>query len=826
MGSNDEKHFGFVEALVGRARKTLFTDPENTSESANGKPARSGKPRSSRGRSSTTSSLANIETNQGHGKENKAPAAIGGTGTSATVGPGKCEEKYTSDKRRSRGSLKQSGICSLSACHSSESSGHVSAKNTSGRPRGKRDNVAKKAGNDLEGACDRASARVCRDAGTFGQKKGRKRGGRGKHQTSSLIVHIDQDTKRAPKVSSLMALPASTQKTQKSNTLRRKEPARARGGGGRTASSTLAKGESGDSVSDLLNKLSIEGEEQSSACFTPSTIRNRTSLTAGTITSPPAAQRHSTLSDNGFVFSVRSPMPDLNPKKRFDSKKTPDCKFLQVGGSPMDTSLSPMSPSMDTSLSPMSPSPREGMGSPVELTQTSDHVKRSAQVLFSDEVETFQDEANDRRPGSAVLEVEAPTPRLPKRSEAERPKVHLEGFARSEESVVESAETNQIEAQIVCKPTEQSRPFLEDDGNATHLAVRRSARESKKTDRLTVSSWRGKKKLTSNGQDNPHGTRETSDHGVACTVESGFEQLKVSDGPTEELGQADSSENNDGAGMRRSARESKQTDRLTVTWRKSKAASKSDHSKSAGDGVEDDDEKTPEAPEEKTAKLEVKGPPSPKEREPEVPSPSTGVDSVDAWSADEVRRLRSAQKEVDPTSVLYWHEVARIVGNTKSPSECQRKWQCTIATPKPRRREPPDQTTNHGETDDAADGDDEDDLFNSTPLRLACDETAATSFANFNMGEGGCQFSPLKRDALPDEENDEEKPLRKGYNKYISNLRKDIKKKGPQPTGPKANATASKVCAEIDGLIEGNVAGEDDDSCDDDIWDDLNEDTE
>lgn len=796
MDSNDDKHFGFMEALVGRARKTLFINPENTSDAANGKQARSGKPRSSRGRSSATSSLAKIDSNQGKGKENKAPAAIGEISKCATEEPGKC-----ADKRRS---LKQTGTCSLSACNSSESSGHDIAKIKSGRPRGKRD--ARKVGNDLEGACDRS--RACRGAGEkCGQKKGRKRGGRGKHQTSSLIVqqneaHIEQDTKHAPKVSSLMALPASTQKTQKSNFP-------ARGGRNKTASSsTLPKGDPGDSVSDLLNKLSIEGK--SSVCFTPSTTRVRTSLMAGTITSPPAAQRCSTLSDNGGFFSERSPMPDLNPKKRFDSKKTPDCKFLQAGGSPMDTSLSPMSPS-----------PREGKSSPVEPTQTSDHAKRRAR-LFCDEVETHEDEANVRKPGSAVLEVEAPTPRFPKRSEAVLPKVHLEtgGIAHLEKPVVESVKAVPIDAEILCKATKQAP--IEDNGNAALLAVRRSTRESKQTDRLTVSSWRGKKKTTSDGQDSPR-----SDEGVACAVESSFEQPTVfKDAPSEELNQANSSENsNDGAGMRRSARESKQTDRLTVTWKKCNVASRSDRSKSVGDGVENDnvendDGETPEAPKEKTAKLEVKGLPSPK-REPDVPSPPTSDDSADAWSADEMRRLRTAQKEVDPTSILYWHEVARIVGNTKSPSECQRKWQCTIATPKPRRRELPDQSVAHSENDDAADGDDEDDLFNSTPMRIVCEEDR---FTNFNIGEGGCQFSPLKQDAL----SDVQKPLRKGYNKYISNLKRDIKKKGTRPTGPKTNATASKVWAEPRQweLSCSFSVGEDEDSCDDDIWDDFNEETE
>ncbi|EJK53476.1 hypothetical protein THAOC_27090 [Thalassiosira oceanica] len=772
MDSNDDKHFGFMEALVGRARKTLFiTDPENTSDAANGKPARSGKPRSSRGRSSATSSLAKIDSNQGKGKENKAPAAIGEISKCATEGPGKC-----ADKRRS---LKQTGTCSLSACNSSESSGHEIAKikrglGANGTP-GKLETIWKAHATDLE------------HAGVPGR--------------NANEAHIEQDTKHAPKVSSLMALPASTQKTQKSNFP-------ARGGRNKTASSsTLPKGDPGDSVSDLLNKLSIEGK--SSVCFTPSTTRVRTSLMAGTITSPPAAQRCSTLSDNGGFFSERSPMPDLNPKKRFDSKKTPDCKFLQAGGSPMDTSLSPMSPS-----------PREGKSSPVEPTQTSDHAKRRAR-LFCDEVETHVDEANVRKPGSAVLEVEAPTPRFPKRSEAVLPKVHLEtgGIAHLEKPVVESVKAVPIDAEILCKATKQAP--IEDNGNAAQLAVRRSTRESKQTDRLTVSSWRGKKKATSDGQDSPR-----SDEGVACAVESSFEQPVFKDAPSEELNQANSSENsNDGAGMRRSARESKQTDRLTVTWKKCNVTSRSDRSKSAGDGVENDnvendDGKTPEVPKEKTAKLEVKGLPSPK-REPDVPSPPTSDDSADAWSADEMRRLRTAQKEVDPTSILYWHEVARIVGNTKSPSECQRKWQCTIATPKPRRRELPDQSVAHSENDDAADGDDEDDLFNSTPMRIVCEEDR---FTNFNIGEGGCQFSPLKQDAL----SDVQKPLRKGYNKYISNLKRDIKKKGTRPTGPKTNATASKVWAEPRRweLSCSFSVGEDEDSCDDDIWDDFNEETE
>ncbi|KAL7532175.1 hypothetical protein ACHAXR_005386 [Thalassiosira sp. AJA248-18] len=208
------------------------------------------------------------------------------------------------------------------------------------------------------------------------------------------------------------------------------------------------------------------------------------------------------------------------------------------------------------------------------------------------------------------------------------------------------------------------------------------------------------------------------------------------------------------------------------------------------------------------------------------------------WSDEELRTLRNALKEINPTSTLYWQEVAIQVG-TKTSSECQIKWQSMVATPKVRKatkkkdaNQPSKSDQNHSKSEE----EDEDDLFNSSPYREADLDAAhnmiATKFNNL-PGLSPCIKQNINS-KFQQEESSALKFRRKGYNTYIETLRKDInrvekKKKTLVPnhilnnthihadSGDGENQMTGKLLP--DGTIKINMQEE---SCDmedmDDIW--------
>jgi len=678
----------------------------------------------------------------------------------------------------------------------------------------------------------------------------RKGGSRCNHPVSSMVQESSGvDKKEATKsskgkptstggLSSLMALPASTQKTQKSSSSGRVA----------TKKAVQKKKKKKDKVTDtslLLNDVSsltncveslmIEDEKQpnqqqhnSMECSTPLTIRHRSM--SGGITSPPINHRYTSIStNNSSLFPDRTPRPEINPnmKKKCDSKPTPD-NFKDAALStvkPMvvaspapalstttEMAISPIVgveneetttiQAADSSFTSTVASPRVLTTTPSFISSPTDEGSDTAVLcdaksnLFSSNVSKTEgtrakksdvtaEKKTARSPvrGSCVMEVELPTARKEGKAVVSRSRdvkrINLQVTTNMKENKL-TAESDNAKALAI-------QPLVTTKEEEIAEPTRRSTRQSKPTDRLTVASWKNKKKK--NGE-------------------------------------------------------------RIVTF---------DSVERADESIDDDgnDEEQVESPTIETTKVvkEQKGKTTrfktvnsiPKQAKAPL-NPTTGDGE---WTNDEISMLRDAQKSVNPTSTLYWQEVAVQVG-TKSSSECQSKWQAMVATPKVVRRATKKKDTHtlntsvsYDDEDDNDDNDDEeDDLFNSSPYRQAeleeDDIFASKAFSNSFGSTTG--LSPcIKEDTTSIHQGEKPSALkfrRKGYNTYIDNLRKDInrveKKKKNKPH--KANKTSSALNDTVQNDIrvgENNMSGnllpdgtvkinmqeeEEQDVIDDDIW--------
>jgi hypothetical protein len=94
-----------------------------------------------------------------------------------------------------------------------------------------------------------------------------------------------------------------------------------------------------------------------------------------------------------------------------------------------------------------------------------------------------------------------------------------------------------------------------------------------------------------------------------------------------------------------------------------------------------------------------------------------GEEHAEVWTAKDTLSLRKAVTATDPTSNLFWENVANIT--TKSVAECQEKWFALLKTP----NKTPNSQRKGGSTPKAKSevyaGDD--DIFQSTPFRTATD---------------------------------------------------------------------------------------------------------
>ena len=742
--------------------------------------------------------------------------------------------------------------------------------------------------------------------------KGRRRGGRGKAtMVSSLVqgeVAESKPNDSSGMMSSLMALPASTQKTQKSTSLaqrkalrrkisssnsrrlikeesqRRKQDNETNAASSAPSSHPAAELDNNKkndvaSLTNYVESLNIEGE--GGDCSTPLTIRHR--APQGSITSPPNfLHRFSTLSSNNnssnslFPNNRTTPREDANPslKKRFDGKKTPDkvtalddmaspmakkmsispnpyaCnnRLDEVVSSPSDMSIAGSSPRILILSSSFMSSPNNNGGNILSEARSNlfSSSKSGEQVEEEEEEETKPASSETKRSsaGSAVIAIESATPRKSPVAVKKEPPAPPRGRGSCVLEVETAApiiisrkevggEMSNCAKKLPTKPKkkkktkpptkkteatkkEPTNPRVakkeETESNVSGEPPRRSARESKQTDRLTVASWKRKGRK--------FGDRKVTFDNAAEDDES------VDDGVEEEADSITNEETNVPESMQPIPREDNKLTTLALEVSKQQHADKSGTSQ-----------------------------------------PTVEGDSSEAghWSATELQRLRNAQKDINPTSTQYWQEIANQVGS-KSSSECQIKWQSMVATPKVRKAAKKKEAieskfkalgqvpeskaldTTMPEGDD--DGDDEDDLFNSSPYREADDEDGhdviATKFGNL---PGLSPFiKPTKLEQM-EEEQSALKFRRKGYNTYIETLRKDINRveKNKKALMPKIQTTAMNItdCScQINadsGDGEDKVSGKllpdgtvsirmQEDSCDmddlDDIWGDEVEDEE
>ena len=728
------------------------------------------------------------------------------------------------------------------------------------------------------------------------KKNCRKKGGRCKqHPVSSMVQSSSsvEETKAksnkqrnsAAGLSSLMALPASTQKTQRTSSVtQKKDRGQAKKQQQRSNTSCATTTQEGSqsttddaigNVSSLTNhveSLNVGGND----CSTPLTIRHRSK--PGGITSPPGfLVRFSTLSNNNStLFPDRSPMPDSNPnmKKKFDSKKTPD-KMTALSTSTMakpnnamtsppslvtKMAISPNQENDDSGASMMIASPRvtitsssfvaspiDGGGTTAPLLSDAKSNLFSSSNVSTDQEEGSTQDIKTRRAGSAVT-METATPRLFVKQEKNLPPLSPRGPVRGS-AVME------IEVATVRKESKAS--------GVAKPQPRNNAKDGTRAKKKEKSTARGE-------------TKKKVEVNPRVTAKGGDAENDTASEPT-----------------RRSCRQSKPTDRLTVaSWKKKDGGNSGDKPVTLDNSIDvnesiDDElveeeagncQKTKKAnvttkvAKEKACVTKVAKVPKQKtesstatttDKKSEVSHNSTEVDNSEEWSSSEIAMLRNAQKNINPTSVLYWQEVAVQVG-TKSSSECQSKWQSMVATPKVRRttkkKEVNNQRNHKSGVLDASisyedeDDEEEDDLFNSSPYREADldDENDMTarhfsSFGSSTTGLSPCIKPKTNSILAQEEEKSALKFRRKGYNTYIENLRKDINRVEKKKKAQKSTITIQNNNFNVHGNIHADLsAGENqmsgkllpngivkfnmkDESCDldeDDIWGDVDDEEE
>jgi len=194
---------------------------------------------------------------------------------------------------------------------------------------------------------------------------------------------------------------------------------------------------------------------------------------------------------------------------------------------------------------------------------------------------------------------------------------------------------------------------------------------------------------------------------------------------------------------------------------------------------------------------------------------STEVTISGQWTSGEIAKLRSAHAEVEPTSTAFWDQIAlKVTG--KSASECSEKWFSLVKSPKARcaRKKTyraslqtddteasiEDRPKSRSLVSTAMEQDEEDDIFNSTPLRGILTgmkrvvRSTVQSKANHNIKNKKGTFSlPCNFDSpivgnstvqddrpahTPQHDSSEVSPIdfRPGYKSYINDIMKGCRK--------------------------------------------------
>ena len=423
--------------------------------------------------------------------------------------------------------------------------------------------------------------------------------------------------------------------------------------------------------------------------------------------------------------------------------------------------------------------PKHRPGSAVIECETAQPIIRHA----CNDVPTKTKSIGVKHQGSAVIEVEKAAPinrivRNPSKSKHEKcdPKSGKQ-LTKSEPRLLTNVDS-------IKNKIHDGSGTANEAPNSKDSLLRRSARESKQTDRLTV-AW----------------------------SETNEDTSIIRNGGSSRLAKEDSKSAN--SALRRSSRESTQTDRLTVAWNENVSSRKfrfggdievdesmdDPFDDSAGHLLQLNSLSSCDKVESKKSNLKTPAKDSRAQRNLLPKYYNENNTHHSNWSDEEITMLRNAQKNVNPTSVTFWDDVSDLV-EERSGSECRDKWFSFVCTPKSRSR--PD--TKAEVCDDVStDEDEEDDLFNSTPLRDTVTEIQNGIFAKKFDEESLCTslgLSPcVQQHSTLNSQLDEisARKQRTGYKTYIDNLRKDLNRvdKYPKKNLYKASNNSIKSCHNV-----------------------------
>ena len=162
------------------------------------------------------------------------------------------------------------------------------------------------------------------------------------------------------------------------------------------------------------------------------------------------------------------------------------------------------------------------------------------------------------------------------------------------------------------------------------------------------------------------------------------------------------------------------------------------------------------------------------------------------WSSEEMAQLSAAMATVDPTTELFWYSVACLVRN-RTESECRAKWFSVAKTPIPKLSKKAVL-----ENKEMVCGGDEDDIFNSSPLRgflqsdIGKSENRDTAVLLSHYFGSAIKAKGETSKGTVEMVTAKPAPFRPkaGYKTYLQNLRRDVSR--AEKTGP-ARKVASKT---------------------------------
>lgn len=159
---------------------------------------------------------------------------------------------------------------------------------------------------------------------------------------------------------------------------------------------------------------------------------------------------------------------------------------------------------------------------------------------------------------------------------------------------------------------------------------------------------------------------------------------------------------------------------------------------------------------------------------------------LDGWTWQQIASLRSAYANADPCSDQFWEDIANQIDG-QSEDECRKKWFSLVNTPAAKKTQTQQTKRKHDGVAPKREVD-EDDLFNSTPMRLQllddCADEKKHQVLDIDFGSPIVVDESYKGNqaaGYDDEAKVDVVAARLGYSKtYIKNLKRDISKGGKE----------------------------------------------